>query len=396
MTSRPELPHTQVVAYIRGECDSNVLAGIAEVRANDFAYDLLFKLIDENRTDAGIASPSVAEATATFAAVEALLVKMLSGNFGEEEKGQLLGGLLASASFYRRLLAKLRQAAPRTALDEVPELAQIRMKTPKELLQRVVHHIALKSLPRHSFVDAAIFAFEYEKPAPLKSLRRNPGQLLHSRFTLPAVFALFLGVLPAVIAPGGGWYDHTVPYQPQSGLRSFSPEVARDSLRATFAAHFSQGFNDYMVCDYQNAVAAFRQMDGMVAAMQMRQRAATLEDMSLLHDYYFYRGATHYALSRSRQFKLNAAEKKQHANEAIHFLKNAQVVAASHGLNGHDRDSYFLGQAYGFAGHREAALVELYNVKPESEFYQAAARLIQQWRERNVQIKDFIGKGVVT
>jgi len=396
MTSRPELPHSQVVAYIRGECDSSVLAGIAEVRANNFAYDLLFKLIDENRTDAGIASSSVAETPATFAAVEALLAKMLSGNFGEEEKGQLFGGLVASASFYQRLLAKLRQAAPRTVLDEVPELAQIRMKTPKELLQHVVHHVAPKSLPPHSFVDAAILAFEYEKPAPLKSLRRTPGLLLQNRFTLPAVFALFLGVLPAVIEPGGGLYDHTVPYQPESGLRSFSPEVPRDSLRATFAANFSQGFNDYMVCDYKNAVAAFERMEGIVAAMQTRQSETTREDMSLLHDYYFYRGATHYALSRSRQFKLKAAERKQHANEAIHFLKNAQVVAASHGLNGHDRDSYFLGQAYGFAGHREAALVELYNVRPESKFYHAAERLIQQWRERNVQIKDFIGKGVVT
>jgi hypothetical protein len=56
-------------------------------------------------------------------------------------------------------------------------------------------------------------------------------------------------------------------------------------------------------------------------------------------------------------------------------------VATRH-LEGSDRETYFLGLAYGFGGRYNAAIGRLQKISQKSDFYSESLQLIQRWSKQ--------------
>ncbi|MGH7453377.1 MAG: hypothetical protein ACRENG_18650, partial [bacterium] len=150
MGSRPQMPHDRIVAYLRGESDRETRARIHRLRKDDAVYELLFDLIDTLKPQVDVRKHAARKPPpTTFAKVEELLTRIFSEDPGSEEAQEFIGGLLASPSFYQRLLIKLAAATPKIALDDVPEIAQIRIQTDEEILKKVVSGAVVEAQPEH-------------------------------------------------------------------------------------------------------------------------------------------------------------------------------------------------------------------------------------------------------
>jgi hypothetical protein len=77
---------------------------------------------------------------------------------------------------------------------------------------------------------------------------------------------------------------------------------------------------------------------------------------------------------------LERGEKEQHQESALQFLARADSLARAHRMSGSDRETYFLGLAYGFAGRRAEAVAQLNKIPSNSIYYKHdVIRLINEW-----------------
>ena len=129
--------------------------------------------------------------------------------------------------------------------------------------------------------------------------------------------------------------------------------------------------------DYQTTIAALENLAPLAQRLQVSSGPAKL--LPPLREYYFYLGVSHFALSRSRHAELGREEKQSHQNKAIQFLARADSLTQALQPTGNDRETFFLGLAYGFAGRHAEAVAQLTKIEMNSIYYKQIAKLIGEW-----------------
>jgi hypothetical protein len=174
-------------------------------------------------------------------------------------------------------------------------------------------------------------------------------------------------------------YDEQLPYDyNMSSLRGAQSGAEADSLLLAFVNQFRLGMADYLSRDYASAVGMFQSLEPVVLLLQ-QTRSENEKILPWLRDYFFYSGVSHFALSRSRVSDLSPEVKQQHAAASIRWLAGADSLVTARHLEGGDREIYFLGLAYGFAGRRNSGVAQLRRINTESQFYNNSIDLIHQW-----------------
>ena len=385
---RPILPHEQIVAIISGNSDPPVQALVDQLKNENDVYQALFELIDWCKSHEGSSRPSTTHSfPTTFPAIESVLLRIFSGEGGREEASQLLAGLLTSSIFYQRLLVKLASLTPQLSPAEAEELESITIKSDDEILALVKEAAGGTPEPSHKRSVWSVLAdtFRQVRTEVLESLQGSLDSL--ARLPRPAY------AIPLLVLAGIGIYSqfrHQATGQPYvfdneppplfaSGLRGPDSSAAEDSLLMAFRAAFKLALSDYKLCNYYQVISALEDLEPIAAALQTKEEIEY--DATLLNDYYYCFGVSHFALSRSHRFKLDAQERRQHGEMAIQLLTRALALAEAYQLSNLDRDTFFLALAQGFAGDRQAAISQLNKIPTMSTYYDESIELIKRWSE---------------
>lgn len=231
---------------------------------------------------------------------------------------------------------------------------------------------------------------------PLEQQRRMIPLELLSKISRPPLrrYALALSILIAVLAVFPIYqmavkndidvqyvFDDRVPYDYDlSGLRGSSSALPQDSLFQVFLTQFRLGLADYLIRDYAAAVTTFQNSAPTAQALQTQPDNEKI--LPWLRDFYFYLGVSHFALARSLRLGLGDEAKAQHANQSIRWLALADSLVTVRHLESSDRESYFLGLAYGFGGRRDLAVAQLRKIESGSQFYEDTGKLIREWSKQ--------------
>lgn len=197
--------------------------------------------------------------------------------------------------------------------------------------------------------------------------------------TLVAAIALAIFLLPT--EPSAFVYDDDPPFPySRSGFRGTSVPIGQDPNYIKFHNSFSSAAIVYMELDYENYIRRMANLEPI--ALDLKTKPLKKEQLDEIRDFYFYYGVAHFALSRSEiHDPRNEQHKAEHSENAILNLKEAQSVAAANGLAQLDRDTYFLGLAYGFGGQRENAVSQLQQIERGNHRFEEAVKLIEEWSE---------------
>jgi len=376
MASRPPLPHDQIVAYLRSKSDKGTDLHISRLRHEDPAYQAFFNLVDEFKTQADRHEKIAAgDIPATFAGIEELLLRLYSGGAGEETARQFIGGLLQSPVFYQRLWLKLAAIEPQTAPKKI--LSPEQMLTANEILARVKTAVKPRASDREPNPDRLAIA----KAQVVLAFALLWRARRHLAYVLPLLFVGIFGI--SQLANRNNFnktytYDERVPIPPPSGLRSASDYSQVDSIFALLASRFPGAMSAYMRRDYPATVTALENLAPF--AQQLQVDPAHEKFLSPLREYYFYRGVSHFSLSRSRIVEFTPGEKERHEELAIQFLARADSLAQALQPAGNEREIFFLGLAYGFAGRRAEAVAQLNKIPANSNYYKKTAKPLAEWR----------------
>ncbi len=219
----------------------------------------------------------------------------------------------------------------------------------------------------------------------------HPGRLQPVEWAFAAIVVLVLvagGYLMFKSTPQSDLlasiqYDDQVPYAftPQFGTSLRTPSEAREGglNLDQFYNRFLAAMAEYRNLNYERAVDLLAPLQPY--AQQLLAKAVNDTLIMLTRDYYFYSGASSMALARSHRIQLDAAERQRYLETAIELLSHSIGLIKEHRLPEADRDHYFLGLAYGLAENVDSAVIQLGNVKPESEFYERSQTLLDQWAQ---------------
>ena len=375
-----QLPHKHVVAYLLGRSEEVAGDYIAKLKNDDQVIHILFELIDRYKVrEQALESPYTPEVSTTFSDMEELLLRLFSGEAGNDDIQQFTAGLVGSPVFYERLLINLSQTLPEIPLDEVPQIAQIRIKTDEEILA-LVKSRGKRTVPRLTGVVT---------PARRWSAGEIRILAYAFAFLIVAISVFFLRrpimvaydeILDKIVKQDEYVYDEKTPYPDVSGLRGPSATAEVDTLFDFFVDHFKLGMSDYLRRDYSRAIREWEKLRYATGVLQARR--SDDDFLQWLRDYYFYLGASHFALTRSRKLELAPEVKTQHTSAAIQFLARADSLAQAHHFENADREAFFLALALGFAGEEARALAELEKIDPGSEFFEARNQLITKWSKQ--------------
>ena len=377
------LPHEQVAAYVRGENTQEIRTQLLGRNGNHTAYLLLFDLIDRFRRRVHIRErPPVMSLPESFAAVEEMLLRFFSGEARDEEAQQLFDGLIASPHFYQRLLAKLALIAPPQALDDVPAMARIHVRTDDELFEQIKTGATIEREPvreRRSHSTPVWEKFREWGAA----ITRAPKYAFAVPLVIVGVLVFYTQVSKNKNIAALYVYDHDMPYPYDGGLRAGSQLPEEQRFYYPFINNFKLGMSDYVGRDYRQAIQTFKNIE--LAAQMLTQelqpeRQTDEKLLRELRDYYFYFGLSHLAVARSRIKPPDPAEKTQHLQAATQYLARADSLARLQTpAEENEREAYFLGLAYGFGGKLDSARVWLNRINSNSSFYQKSAPLIKAW-----------------
>ncbi|MEK7729331.1 MAG: hypothetical protein AAB354_13035 [candidate division KSB1 bacterium] len=372
---RPTLPHAEVAALINGhrERDEYVLSALQQ---EEPVYQTLFELIALCQKQAHRTRPEPRHDNApqTFFGIEQLLLRIYAGNATSEEAAQLLGGLQNSPIFYRRLLTKLEALTPELVWEEAEALEGITIKSDEEVLA-LVRMASDPVEPREPWGARTWQALAAVMLGVLHASAQVMDFLLGHRAIAVGLPLLLIASL-TVFQIGFGADDFTerTPYDYQGPiLRGSSYSDAADLQFIDFSDTFLSAITDYLLRDYSTALQKFESLEPQAAALHSNLKHEKYA--SLLRDYYFYAGLSHFALSHKKSFF--RGENRAHAAQAVMWLARADSLAQ--GRDFPERETYFLGLAYDCNNQRAQAISELKKIPAHSEFYAESGARIKEW-----------------
>ena len=179
-------------------------------------------------------------------------------------------------------------------------------------------------------------------------------------------------------------YDEQVPYkfEPNSGLRSGDSDDQKpvDPIEA-FNKSFNNAMYSYRDLKYLQTVGGLKSLES--EAKKLQTDSGDSKHFSVIADYYFYYGLSHYAVARSKKAEISEAEKNSHLLESSLLLSLSKEITLSHSLPDMDRIRYFLALTYGFSGQLDLAASEFEKITPESQFLGKRDKLIKVWETNN-------------
>ncbi len=253
----------------------------------------------------------------------------------------------------------------------------------KSVFQKVLEKIK-KSAKKLKDDIGSIVIPEPEYRDPLMgtgAMRRRPvlGQAI--RIAVPVSLVAMISFIILIHMPTGPTpftYDHGVPFDYMaSSFRSTSATAGENSEFQTFSNQFAAAISDYMLLDYETFVTRTENLQS--AARSLEAKPLEKKQLSTLRDYYFYLGVSHFALSRSETRDLTDEQRTAHNINAIKYLKEAQSISKTNSLMKIDRDTYFLGLAYGFGGQKDFGILQFTEIEVESNFFKKSSVLSEKW-----------------
>jgi len=369
-----KVSHQDIKAYLLGDIDKPASKNVLEMRKKEPVYNLFFEVIDKVSGLVDIPkSRAHLDTQMSFEAMEEIIIDILGGQIQPEVAQQFINELMHSEVSYERLLMKLSQIAPLLGQEKIPEMAEVRIKSADELLTR-----------------AGITTGE--KVDPAKRSQPEIRERLHWILAFPKNIPKYAFVFPVLLAVALATflvfnnlkenkfseyyvYDDQVPYKfDVSSLRRSLDSSGQDSLVQSFVRGFRFGMSKYVRRDYHSAIHLLETLR--TPASQLQAHSPDQELWAWIRDLYFYLGVSHFALSRKEG--LSEQEMEPHSEQAIQLLSRAETLINQSGLDNPDRETYFLGLAYGMGGGIDSALVKLRKIKPESDFFKDGTRLIQE------------------
>jgi hypothetical protein len=316
---------------------------------------------------------------ATECLSDELLFRYLEGSVTKREASHVQRHLDSCAACFSLAAALARQALHPPDEVTLLEFEKTIKLNPDDQVARILAHVEEQGLTTREEPDSSSeTGFGQILRSWLDALTRRPA-FAFSGLALGIIAAFFF--YQKVIKTDHGRYyvyDQSVPYEYDiSSLRAPATGTEQDSLFSAFARQFKLGMSDYMLRDYESTINTLEKAEFAILALQTDLSNEKI--LPWIRDFYFYLGASHFALSRSRELDLSPVVRTQHANESIRWLALADSLAVARQLEASDRESYFLGLAYGFAGRRQPAVEQLKKLSQESDYYKEANKLIQEW-----------------
>lgn len=402
---RPILPHAKLAAFIRRESDAQTRALVEKLKREEPVYQTLFDLIAICRSRTTNQHPQEKKYPQSFPALEDLLLRIYADDAGPEEAGQMLEGLVASPLFYQRVLVKLEALAPQSTWQEAAELGNDAVKSDNEVLE-IVRQAAPEYEPspqrRPTRVRLLLddFSEDVQRLTAQSSVRFAAWNALTTfvagivqsvAYTLDFVvnkpgYALAAPLL-VILALNLNRLSPTPPYDSDKHLLYSVPSSWRapatlpdhemEGVFYRFKARVKSALGYYLEHEYPRTVAALEslrpQADSLSAAAMNAAQAEALRD------YYFYTGVSYLAWSRSRRFEPAAEEKTHLAAQALYWLTRAHESAQMRAPAQVDRETFFLGLAYGFADRKTEAVRLLEKIPQTSSFYDQSVERINAW-----------------
>ena len=388
MRNEIKITHQQIIEYLCDRIDPETEAYISESKKADPVYHLFFELIDELKSHATIKEHQKARTGVrlTFSMIENMLMRILAGDIQPAEAQQIINELIGSPLFYQRLLAKMASATPEIALENVPEIEQVQIKLDDELLE-IIENETRREKEKIPSVKAKIKRLLRLFPDISKSLQRPfeiPQRLPRFAYVVPVIivgiFLTFITYDKIIKKDDFQYYvyDDKVPCEyNMSSLRNAEDILKDDPLFRSFVNQFKLGMSNYVVRDYSNAIHNFQILQSYASELLSKSPSEIV--LPWIRDLYFYLGVSYLAISRSKLLDLKHEDRKRQSIHAIQSLALADSLVTVHRLQTYDRESYFLGLAYGFGGYKDSAIARLGKIKRESQFYNDSNKLIGLW-----------------
>ncbi len=377
-----DLPHHCIVDYLRDTGSPEDRTRIQTLRASDPGAELFLNIIDESRHQATIGSHASSKQTISinFTQMDELLLRIFSGNATSEDSQRFIDALLFAPVFYQRLLAKLPLVTPGLVMAETPEMAGIEMLPDEQILsERIV-----KKRPSNGESGALALVAADLKDGVVEWwswLVAHPAIA-----TAGAAILVMIVLMPAAVNMFGAdpfakyVYDDKIPYEYRAVIfRTPSEENGPVSDFKKFHRQFQMAMGDYMVRHYEQAIVRLENLLPLVRRLTAEGNSP--EAAQNFRDYYFYLGVSHLAMARSRNSEMTSETRETHGHRAVEHLVQGRTFAERMQLNQLDRETYFLGVAYGFTGQNELGEQELSRIDTESEFNDDAISLMRVWSE---------------
>lgn len=380
MKNKAALAHPEFVSLITTLDKVETIENIRSLREQDASLNSLFEIIEEMEYRAKMENelPSEMPAPKSFDEIEDLLIKVFSGDYQDDEAQKFISGMVLSPLFYQRALLKLRQLAMVTASEDVPEMANVQIKSNQEILESFI-------LTAHA-QDEEMAPSRKERNI-LESFLEKLQNLLFPANALPKyalAFAtvIFLGIMIPNISSNLGRqnllenYLISVNYD-GSALRAGSTIADGSAEQQNFLSNFELAMGDFVTGDYLNAIQSFKALEPAAGGVRSVSRENNL--LSLLRNYYFYYGYSHLALAKPGLIDFKETNEKEHLQEATRLFLNANSIAEKHNLDNLQRENYFIALATGLSGNKESAVQMLRQIHKGSGYFKDAERLIQEW-----------------
>ncbi len=393
-TIQNKLSHNKFVTYLQGESDTQLNSEIKKLCREDPAYNLLFELIDDIRMRAkGEIKPVANTEYLTWAAIEGLLIKLVSGNSEPEEDQLFLGNLIKFSNFYYMLLQELSQIASIEEVADINQLIQeqVTMKSDEELLEMVNSRKA-------RYADSV-----ESNASTTRAKLTNLPTVINKNFyyiggiaaVVAILFFLYKSVIPSF--PGDGKWDNSPPYNftqsksfltqgsaDNSGFRSRSNDSAE--LFEAIQQRMMLSYTAYQACDYKGVIEKVEGWNSHVSELYSQvinkdsknlKLSFIEKSLKLVQEYYFYMGIVYQSYSRSGDLD-NESSRDEYLNRAIRFLNEAEHLATKHAIVTDDREKYFLGLAFTFKQDSQSAIEQFRQIAPQSQFYQPAIKIMEE------------------
>ncbi len=359
---RPTLPQAELAAMLKADNfrDNEYLHALQRTEP---VYQTLFELVDLCRKQTHFRNfENASRPPQTFAELEQVLLKIYSGNATSVEARQILTGLQTSPSFYQLLLVKLEALTPHVAWEESKTLEGITIKAPEEVLT-LVRRVIDQENKRESVGERAWRTLA-EVTADAAQVGTQAWKFItHTRVLAVGLPLLLIATLTVITIEN----NRLRPIFASAPSDTRSPSLEANSFRKKF----KMAMSEYALREYQNALSALTKMQP--SAVDLHNNLKTQEQETLLRDYYFYTGASHFVLSQSGH------NREEHTKLALNWLSRADSLVQARRMPNSDRETFFLGQAYGFSGQYDEAMIELQKIDTNSSFYRYSKKFREKW-----------------
>lgn len=340
--------------YVNGELDGADQSKISQLK-NEGLWGDLFDLIDAYKRGRRFRQKKYLKSTGSiFDEANDLISDFLSGNLSKSSRKKFTYLLVHSQVFRDILFKYVAEPGGRTDLDQ--ELAELNILSDKTILERLKRQLFNKKSRGHGangFVrkEKTVNVLRFLSPA-------KPAFYVFSTLiiTVLAIFTLLnksgLNECDAFCQ----YFDETQPPYPiDSRLRGINAKDVSPGkmISQTLRNEFEKTMGQYMDQNYDDAIDLFREMEPRI--VRINASNCTLKEKEFLQDFYFYYAAAQLAALNEKKGGKNAHPEV--IDSAFANLRRAEKLTVAQ--DNRDRETFFLGLAYGMAGDITAAQRQL-------------------------------------